>query len=87
MASALRVIAGGQQKLDESRVEVLSMFDETERVADELYALLDTMDADYRRITGLRDLRFRSATGRLERLGAHVRDARSEYLGLTGGAA
>lgn len=87
MTTALRVIAGGQQRMDEAHIEVLSLMDETTREAGELYDLIGTMEADYRRLTGLRDLRFRSATWRLARLARHATEARAEYTGLTGGAA
>lgn len=87
MGTALRVIAGGQQRMDEAHIEVLSLMDETSREANELYDLIGGMEADYRRMTGTRDLRFRSATWRLARLARHASEARAEYVGLTGGAA
>lgn len=87
MATALRVITGGQQRLDETHIEVLSLMDEAADEAAALHAMVAEMDADYRRLTGLRDLRFRSVSWRLARLERHAREARIEYVGLTGGAA
>lgn len=87
MATALRLIEGGQQRLDETRIEVLSALDEAAETASALRDIAAEMESDYRRITGVRDLRFRSITFRLDRLATHMGEARAEYTGLTGGAA
>ena len=85
MAVALSVIDGGWQK-DEAHIEALAFMAEVQTEADELYDLVQQLEATYRlRSKKVLDPRWRRAERKAARLMRRAQDAAREYRGLLGG--